>query len=45
MGSQALVIGNGESRGRIDLNKFKDTHLFVGCNALHRDCVVDNLVC
>ena len=45
MGSQALVIGNGESRGRIDLNKFKDTHLFVGCNALHRDCVVDHLVC
>ena len=45
MGSQALVIGNGESRGRIDLNKFKNTHLFVGCNALHRDCVVDHLVC
>jgi hypothetical protein len=45
MGDHALVIGNGESRSKIDLNKFKDTRITVGCNALHRDCVVDHLVC
>lgn len=45
MGSQALVIGNGESRGRLDLLTFKDTHLIVGCNALHRDIAVDHLIC
>ena len=45
MGSQALVIGNGESRGRIDLLAFKATHVILGCNALHRDMVVDHLIC
>lgn len=45
MGEHALVIGNGESRRRLDLTKFKDTHLIVGCNALHRDIVVDHLIC
>ena len=45
MGSQALVIGNGESRSRLDLLTFKDTHVMLGCNALHRDIVVDHLIC
>ena len=45
MASTALVIGNGESRLRIDLNNFKDTHVLVGCNAIHRDIVVDHLIC
>lgn len=45
MGDHALVVGNGESRRRLDLTKFKDTHLIVGCNALHRDIVVDHLIC
>ena len=45
MGDQALVIGNGESRGKINLDSFKDTHILIGCNALHRDIVVDHLVC
>jgi hypothetical protein len=45
MGEQVLVIGNGESRRRINLDAFKHTHLLVGCNALHRDLVVDHLVC
>ena len=39
-----LVIGNGESRKGINLNKFKNFET-VGCNALHRDIAVDHLVC
>ena len=45
MASTALVIGNSESRLRINLDDFKDTHVLVGCNAVHRDCVVDHLIC
>jgi hypothetical protein len=45
MASTALVIGNGESRLRINLNDFKDTHVLVGCNAIHRDLAVDHLIC
>ena len=45
MANMALVIGNGESRFRINLDDFKDTHVLVGCNALHRDYIVDHLVC
>ena len=45
MGNHALVVGNGESRSSLDLNKFKDTHVIVGCNALHRDIVIDHLIC
>jgi hypothetical protein len=37
-----MVVGNGESRADIDLSKLKN---IVGCNALHRDLVVDHLVC
>ena len=38
-----LVIGNGESRKDIDLNKHFDTK--IGCNAIHRDFHVDHLIC
>lgn len=38
-----IVIGNGESRAGIDLNKIHDTK--IGCNAIHRDFHVDHLVC
>jgi hypothetical protein len=38
-----LVIGNGESRKDIDLDKHIDTK--IGCNAIHRDYRVDHLIC
>ena len=38
-----LVIGNGESRAAIDLDKFND--IKIGCNALYRDYQVSHLVC
>jgi hypothetical protein len=38
-----IVIGNGESRLEIDLQKIKDTK--VGCNAIYRDITVRHLVC
>lgn len=41
----ALVVGNGESRRDVDLSQFKKNHIIVGCNALHRDIVVDHLIC
>ena len=43
--SQALVIGNGESRRSVDLNILKSKYTLIGCNALHRDITVDHLVC
>ena len=43
--SQALVIGNGESRRNLDLNSLKINHILVGCNAIHRDVTVDHLIC
>ena len=38
-----IVIGNGESRAGIDLDKIHD--IKIGCNAIHRDFHVDHLVC
>lgn len=38
-----IVIGNGESRRDIDLNCIKSAK--IGCNAIHRDCYVEHLVC
>ena len=43
--SKALVIGNGESRRGIDLEIYRTTHTLIGCNAIHRDLVVDHLIC
>lgn len=41
----SLVVGNGESRKQIKLSEYSDTHTIIGCNALHRDMIVDHLVC
>ena len=43
--SSAVVIGNGESRRSIDIESLKINNVLVGCNAVHRDIVVDYLVC
>lgn len=43
--NKALVIGNGESRKNINLELYRNTHTLIGCNAIHRDIVVDHLVC
>jgi len=43
--SRALVVGNGESRKNLNLEKFKSKYTIVGCNALHRDIIVDHLIC
>ena len=39
------VLGNGESRRLLDLQRLKTDHIMVGCNAIHRDIIVDHLVC
>ena len=38
-----LVIGNGQSRARIDLSRINDEK--IGCNAIFRDENVDHLIC
>jgi len=38
-----LVLGNGESRLGINLNRIND--IKVGCNAIYRDYCIDHLVC
>ena len=43
--SKAVVIGNGESRRDINLEEYKPEYTFIGCNALHRDIIVDHLIC
>jgi hypothetical protein len=42
---KVLVIGNGESRCGIDLTQLKKQYVTFGCNAVHRDAVVDYLIC
>lgn len=42
---KTAVLGNGESRQHLDLNSLKTDHIIVGCNAIHRDTVVDHLIC
>ena len=42
--SRAVVVGNGESRRAINLNLLTADAL-IGCNAIHRDTVVDHLIC
>ena len=42
---KALVVGNGESRKRIDLNLFnRDKWEIYGCNALYREFSPDHLI-
>lgn len=43
--TSALVIGNGESRLSIDLDKILDKYITFGCNAIIRDYRVNHLVC
>jgi hypothetical protein len=38
-----LIIGNGESRKNINIDK--DDDIKIGCNAIHRDWYVRHLVC
>ncbi len=41
----AVVIGNGESRKPIDIQKLTGRIILIGCNAIHRDAIVDHLIC
>lgn len=41
----AVVFGNGESRKSINPNLLKSNNTLIGCNAIHRDAVMDHLVC
>lgn len=43
LSNNIIVIGNGESRSKIDFNKVK--YIKIGCNAILRDCVINHLVC
>lgn len=43
--SKVVVFGNGESRANINIDYFKPDYITVGCNAIHRDVVVDHLIC
>lgn len=38
-----LVIGNGESRRDLDLKQINMSK--IGCNAIYRDCFVEDIVC
>lgn len=42
---KALVIGNGESRKEVDIEKHRLSHTLIGCNAIYRDINVDHLIC
>lgn len=41
----AVVFGNGESRKNIDPSLLKSSNTLIGCNAIHRDAIMDHLVC
>jgi hypothetical protein len=41
----SLVIGNGESRRALDLNRYENKITLIGCNAVYRDLSVDHLIC
>jgi hypothetical protein len=43
--SKAVVIGNGESRRNTNLETYRLEYKLIGCNALHRDTIVDHLIC
>lgn len=43
--TKAVVIGNGESRRSVDLEKYRNEYVLIGCNAIHRDTKVNHLVC
>lgn len=41
----AVVVGNGESRRNFPIYKITGHVPLIGCNAIHRDTIVDHLVC
>jgi len=43
--SQAVVIGNGESRRNINLDAYREKNTLIGCNGIHRDTTIDHLIC
>lgn len=43
--STSLVIGNGESRSELNIASFTKDYISIGCNAIHRETVVDHIVC
>lgn len=43
--NSVVVLGNGESRAAVDIHHLKKIYPLVGCNAIHRDIVVDHLIC
>lgn len=43
--SKVAVFGNGESRSGLNIDTFQSEYTTVGCNAIHRDAVVDHLIC
>lgn len=43
--STAVVIGNGESRKTFPTYSLTGKMVLVGCNAVHRDTIIDHLVC
>lgn len=43
--NDALVIGNGESRKKLPFEFYQNRKSLIGCNAIHRDLIVDHLVC
>jgi hypothetical protein len=43
--SIAVVVGNGESRKHFPVYKITGHVPLIGCNAIHRDTIVDHLVC
>lgn len=42
---RAVVIGNGESRLNISITNLPEDFVKIGCNAIHRDILVDHLIC
>ena len=43
--NKVFVIGNGESRKGVDLDRLQQHGKVYGCNALYRDFTPDALVC
>ena len=43
--SKIAVFGNGESRSALDIEHLRGEYTLIGCNAIHRDIIVDHLIC
>jgi len=43
--NKAIIIGNGESRKKLNLEYYQTGSTLIGCNAIHRDMVVNHLIC